>query len=104
MAEEQKVIKNAEGDVLEVKCPKCGNTDPVLFDFLEDEPSRRPAKLVREDGTLVFESEIAQHYFEASTNERLECRNEVPPTKAGGIRHLCMTEISMPHGIQLDFE
>ena len=103
MSDEQKVLKNDVGDPVEIKCPKCGNTDPVLFDHLEDEPVRRSAKLVRDDGTLVFESETAQHYFEAAHKDRLECRNEVK-TKKGNIAHLCMTEIEYPPGLQTDFE
>ena len=103
MSDQQKVLKNKAGDPIEVKCHKCGNTDPVLFDFIEDEPTRRDAKLVRDDGTLVFEATIAQHYFEAATNDRLECRNQVPH-KPGGIASYCMTEISFPDGLQIDFE
>ena len=104
MSEKPKQLKNEAGDPLELRCPKCGNTDPVLFDFIEDEPTRREAKLVRDDGTLVFEATIAQHYFEAATNDRLECRNEVLADNPAKLRHLCMTEIPMPAGMQIDFE
>lgn len=103
MSDQPKQLRAEDGTPIELKCPKCGNTDPVLFDHLEDEPIRREAKLVRDNGTMVFEGLVAQHYYEASTNERLECRNQVAH-KPGAIASTCGTEIPMPAGIQLDFE
>ena len=108
MSEQPKQLKNAQGDPIEVKCSVCGNTDPVLFGFIEDEPTRRDAKLVRDNGTLVFEGVIAKHYYEAATNSRLECRNEVPQSRPrfgrGSIASACGTEVDLPSDIQIDFE
>ena len=71
-----------------IKCPKCGNVEPTKFHYVEDVQCERSIHGFLSDGTLALE-EDSRVYYEAASNDRLECR-------------VCGQTVDVPEGLKLD--
>jgi len=86
-------------DKIEIKCPKCGNTDMMQMQYIQIYPERSNIRELRKDNTLILEqAEI--DYDGGPLSDNLLCVAQQGWTKGYA---LCLEKFPLPDGLEIDW-